>query len=593
MMRRVPEVLDCWFESGAMPYAQSHYPFENKAFFEKHFPADFINEGLDQTRGWFYTLTILAAALFGRPAFKNCIVTGLVLASDGKKMSKSLKNYTDPSEALNKFGADAIRIFLVHSGVIKADDLRYSDEGVREVLKSIILPLWNAYSFFVTYANIDGITPGAPPENPANPLDRWILSAAQTLIGKVDAALSAYTLDKAIDPIVEFIDLLNNWYIRRSRRRFWRSENDTDKADAYACLHAALTTLISVAAPFMPFTTEAIYQNLIRKGSGEWGVGSRESHSDNLYSHGEPPNISNPPSPIPHPPYSSSPHSPLPTPHSPSSPSSPRSPSISIHLTDWLQPDESRIDRELEFKMSAVQKAVSMGRALRSAQNIKVRQPLQRVEMVTRDAAQMAALVEMRDIILEELNVKEVIFRDNEADLVEYQAKANFRVLGKELGKDMKAAGAQIEALPRADIEALLAGGVVTLEVAGRRVELTAAKLEVKRIEKSGLKVLNEGSLTVALDTVIGAALWNEGAVRDLVRGIQNIRKESGLEVSDRITLTIFGSAKLEAAQREFRDFIASETLALKLEWGQRDGMIEVEAGEERWLVCVERAGRE
>jgi isoleucyl-tRNA synthetase len=531
VMSRIPEVLDCWFESGAMPYAQSHYPFENKEFFENHFPADFITEGLDQTRGWFYTLTILGAALFKRPAFKNCIVTGLVLANDGKKMSKSLRNYTDPMEVVNHSGADALRIFLIHSAVIKAEDLRYSDEGVRDVLKSIILPLWNAYSFFVTYANIDGISPGAPPDNPANPLDKWILSAAQTLIIKVDAALSAYTLDKAIDPIVEFIDLLNNWYIRRSRRRFWRSENDGDKVEAYSSLYAALKTLISVACPFMPFTTEAIYQNL--KGN--------------------------------------------------------RKDPISIHLTDWPVADEKRIDRQLEFKMAVVQHSVAIGRALRSKYDVKVRQPLRMVELVTRDEAERGALSEMREIIGEELNVKEVVFGDNEADLVEYEAKANFRVLGKELGANMKAAAAQIASLPRGDIEKILSGGEVEITVAGVGVKLNAAKLDIKRIEKSGLKVLNEGSLTVALDTEITEDLQSEGDVRDLVRGVQNIRKESGLNVSDRITLYLHGSAKLEAAYKQFTSYIASETLATKIVWGATGGTTCLPASAGAWLVKVEK----
>jgi isoleucyl-tRNA synthetase len=207
IMTRIPDVLDCWFESGAMPYAQNHYPFENKEFFESHFPADFINEGLDQTRGWFYTLTVLGAALFKKPAFKNCIVSGLVLSSDGKKMSKSQRNYTDPMEVVNSFGADALRLFLMHSAIVKADDLRYSDEGVREVMKSILIPLWNAYSFFVTYANIDAISPSGAPEDPANPLDKWILSVAETFVEKVGNALDAYDMSKAVDPILEFIDL--------------------------------------------------------------------------------------------------------------------------------------------------------------------------------------------------------------------------------------------------------------------------------------------------------------------------------------------------------------------------------------------------
>lgn len=527
-MHRIPEVLDCWFESGAMPYAQNHYPFENKEFFESHFPADFINEGLDQTRGWFYTLTILAAALFDKPAFKNCIVSGLVLASDGKKMSKSLRNYTDPMEVVNNFGADALRLFLMHSAVVKADDLRYSDDGVRDVLKSILIPLWNSYSFFVTYANIDKFVAQGRPENPSNPLDRWILSVSETLIEKVSQALDAYDMSRAIDPIVEFIDLLNNWYIRRSRRRFWRSENDSDKAEAYGTLYSVLKTLTLVAAPFMPFTTEAIWQNL-------------RSESD----------------------------------------------SPSVHLADFPRLQEAYRDRELEFKMSVVQRTVSMGRSLRYQQNIKVRQPLKTVELVTRSPEEKKVLLEMEEIIREELNVKNVIFRDNEEDLVEYQAKANFRVLGKELGKDMKAVAERIESLSQREIQGLLDGAVLSIEVAGRSVDLTTDKLDIRRIEKANLKVLNEGTLTVGLDTEVTEELSMEGDVRDLVRSVQNLRKESGFAVTDRIVLRLHGSPRLKKAWETYSDYIASETLAVSVQWGSVDGMVSIEAGDEAWSVAL------
>ncbi|MDR2343775.1 MAG: class I tRNA ligase family protein, partial [Spirochaetaceae bacterium] len=536
VMRRVPEVLDCWFESGAMPYAQSHYPFENKEFFEKHFPADFINEGLDQTRGWFYTLTILAAALFQRPAFKNCVVSGLVLAGDGKKMAKSLRNYTDPMDAVNTFGADALRLFLIHSAVVKADDLRYSDEGVREVLKSILLPLWSAYGFFVTYANIDGVKPAPPPNEPANPLDKWILSEAQTLVSRVGDALDAYDLSRAIDPIIGFIDLLNNWYIRRSRRRFWRSgaaAEDNDKAEAYAALLEALLTLIKTAAPFMPFTAEMLWQNLRREN--------------------EP---------------------------------------VSVHLADWPLPQKKRLDPALEFKMSCVKRAVTLGRALRSAYNVKNRQPLRMVSLVTRDGAEKNALLEMENIIREELNVKKVVWDDREEDLVEYEAKANFRVLGKELGRDMEAAAEKIAQLNRAEIQSILEGSILSIEVGGRAIDLSAGKLDVKRIEKTGLKVINEGSLTVALDTEITEELALEGLARDLVRGVQNLRKESGLEVSDRICLYLSGPPRLKRALDAYSEYISGETLAVETSYAaaaESAGWTPVEAGGETWLIRLEK----
>ncbi|MDR1802736.1 MAG: isoleucine--tRNA ligase, partial [Treponema sp.] len=536
IMKRIPEVLDCWFESGAMTYAQNHYPFENKEFFESHFPADFISESLDQTRGWFYTLTVLSAALFKKPAFKNCIVSGIVLASDGRKMSKNLKNYTDPAELLDSYGADAVRLFLVHSALLKAEDLRFSDDGVRDVLKSIILPIWNAYSFFVTYASIDGITPTHAPEDPANPLDKWILSEAENMVDQCTSALDAYDLSKAVDAIMQFIEYLNNWYIRRSRRRFWKSvgpESDTDKNEAYGTLYGVLKTLITVAAPFIPFATDAIWQNL----------------------------------------------------RAPSDPES-------VHLTDFPVPREERRDRELEFKMKVVQHAVSMGRALRAQYNIKVRQPLKSVELVTLNPEEKKVLLEMEEIIREELNVKNVIFRDNEEDLVEYEAKANFRVMGKELGKNMKAAAEKIASLSQSEIQGLLKGATLSLELGegGRSIDITAEKLDIRRLEKANLKVLNEGTLTVGLDTEITAELSREGDVRDLVRGVQNLRKESGLEVTDRIVLTLFGSQRLKSAWEAFSDYVASETLSSKMAWAEREPMTDIEAGDEKWRVIIEKA---
>jgi isoleucyl-tRNA synthetase len=531
-MKRIPEVLDCWFESGAMPYGQHHYPFENKAHFEAHFPADFISESIDQTRGWFYTLVVLGAALFEKPAFNNVIVSGLILDSEGKKMSKSARNYTDPSEVIDTYGADAMRLFLVDSAVLKAEDLRYSDAGVKEVVKNVIIPLWNAYSFFVTYANIDGVTVDGSPANPENQLDRWILSEAERMVAEVTAQLDAYDLQRAADGFIGFIDLLNNWYIRRSRRRFWRSGDDADKRAAYQALHAALMKLVLAASPFIPFITEEIYGNL-------------------------------------------------------------RTPSMpeSIHLCPFPVADQSRRDRDLEARMQATVKAVSMGRSLRTEYSLKTRQPLSALHIVTRDAAERAALAGMEDLIREELNVKTVIFRENEEELVEYRAKANFRVLGKLLGKSMKAAAARIEALTVPEIRSLLDGRPLSIEVDGQAVTLPPDGVEVVRTEKENLKVINEGSLTVALDPVLTPALVQEGIVRDLVRGIQNLRKESGLEVTDRIELALDGPAAVREAAEAFREHLLAETLAVSVEWRKADGASPVECGDETCSVYVRRAG--
>lgn len=542
-MHRIPEVLDCWFESGAMPYAQNHYPFENKEYFESHFPADFISEGLDQTRGWFYTLTILAAALFDRPAFQNCIVSGLILSSDGKKMSKSLRNYTDPIDVINQFGCDAIRLFLMHSAAVKADDLKYSDDGVRDVLKGILIPLWNAYSFFVTYANIDDIVVqgnGFEKKLPLNTLDRWLLSISQKLIADVTEAMDNYDLSKAIDPIVYYIDQLNNWYIRRSRRRFWKSENDGDKKEAYETLYIALKTISLVSAPVIPFITEVIWQNLRTQDDVE-----------------------------------------------------------SVHLADYPVANEFFRDEQIEFQMATVQKAVSMGRSLRYQYNLKIRQPLKSVEFVTKNPDEKTVLLSMEDSIREELNVKKVVFHEREEELVEYRAKANFRTLGKELGPLMKEAAVIIQKLDAGAIQSILEGATLSIEVSGQLVDLSEDKIIVERIEKEKLKVVNDGTLTVALDSEITAELQMEGYVRDLVRGVQNLRKDSDLHVTDRIHLAVFcdeASMSVENAQilrsafDMFFDYISLETLCTSAEWKKQHNMTNVDAGELSWMVSLEKA---
>jgi isoleucyl-tRNA synthetase len=531
-LRRIPEVLDCWFESGAMPYGQVHYPFENKAKFESHFPADFINEGLDQTRGWFYTLTILAAGLFDKPAFQNCVVSGLVLASDGKKMSKSLRNYTDPAEVMDKFGADALRLFLMLSGVTKAEDLRYSDDGVRDVLREILLPLWNAYSFFVTYANLDRVTPTGLIASPSNPLDGWILSELEKLTEKVTTELDSYEVTKAVEGLVSFLDLLNNWYIRRSRRRFWKTGSDS--AEAYETLYRVLKRFVTLLAPVIPFTAEEIWQNLK-------------------------------------------------TPQDPDS----------VHLADWPHSEPERRRAELEVKMEVSRRTVSMGRALRNTHNLKTRQPLKAVYLVTRDPAEKAVLREMEDLIREELNVKEVVFQDNEESLVEYSAKANFKVLGKVLGPAMKAASERIEALAPEEILTLLDGASLHLDVDGRSVELTQESVLVNRREKANLKVINEGSLTLALDSEISPELKLEGHIRDLIRAVQNARKESGLDVSDRVRLVFGGASVVHEALETFGKFLSEETLAKSWTWSEEtrpDTAVVSESGDEAYWFVLEKA---
>ena len=530
-MQRIPDVLDCWFESGSMPYAQNHYPFENKEHFEQNFPANFISEGLDQTRGWFYTLTILAAALFDGPAFEKVIVNGLVLAEDGKKMSKSARNYSDPVEVINKFGADALRLFLMNSAVVRAEDLKYSDDGVLDILKSIIIPLWNAYSFFVTYANLDKAAPTGAPEEPDNPLDSWILSEVEKLTFEVTEQLDAYELQRAIAPILNFIDLLNNWYIRRSRRRFWRSENDSDKEQAYQTLYHVLMRLVTVASPFIPFVTDEIYMNLKPEGACD-----------------------------------------------------------SVHLCDWPEYNESKRDYELETKMAVTRQAVSMGRALRSMHSLKTRQPLKALNLVTRNDKEKLVLREMVDIISEELNVKEVIFRDNEEELVEYSAKANFKVLGKSLGPNMKTAAAAIAELKPSEIQSLLDGATLSLDLSFGSLDLTEESVVIQRNERENMKVLNEGSLTIALDSEMTEELLQEGMVRDIVRSVQNMRKDRDLDVTDRINLSISGNDRLKAAVTAFQDYLTAETLTDKWIWEEVSDAQKVECGEEECLISLKKA---
>ena len=508
--RRTPEVLDCWFESGSMPYAQNHYPFEHREMVEEHFPADFIAEGLDQTRGWFYTLTVLSTILFDGPAFRNVVVNGLVLAEDGKKMSKRLKNYPDPSKVMEEHGADALRLFLLSSPVVRAEDLCFSEDGVRECLRAIIIPLWNSYSFFVTYARVDGWTPaddGAPPANPSNVLDRWILSRLQQAVADIRERMDGYDLQRAAQRFIGLIEELTNWYIRRSRRRFWKSSNDTDKAEAYATLHHVLVSFAKLAAPFIPFVTEAIYRNLRTPAMPE-----------------------------------------------------------SVHLCDIPDVDQSLLDAELSEQMAHVMTAVSLGRHLRTQTSLRVRQPLQNAVLVSADPTVQRHLEQMKHVVAEELNVKTVDVRADEEELVNLEAKANFKALGPRLGKSMPKAAAAISALDPAAIASLRAGGALHLALDdGQDLEITLADVLVQRREKEGMTVANEGNITVALDTRLTDALLREGWARELVSRIQNLRKEAGLAVEDRIVVHHQLPPEPKAAIDEFADTVMRETLAVEL----------------------------
>jgi len=509
-LRRIPEVLDCWFESGSMPYAQKHYPFENQSEFESNFPADFIAEGLDQTRGWFYTLVVLGAALFDKPAFSNVVVNGLILAEDGQKMSKRKKNYPDPVDVFESLGADALRLFFLGSPVVRGEDLKFSEDAVKEELRGVLIPVWNAYSFFVTYANLDGWTPAenpTPPEKPTNSLDRWILSSLSQMIGEITENMDAYNLQKAANRFEKFVDDLTNWYIRRSRRRFWKSQNDADKKDAYATLHFVLIRFCQTAAPFIPFITEEMYRNLKTEKMPE-----------------------------------------------------------SVHLCDYPACDDACRDETLERQMELTMETVSMGRHLRAQRSLRVRQPLSRVLVVASNPDDRRLLEGTSEIIAEELNVKKVDVNEDDSELVTLSVKANFKSLGPKLGKRMKFAAAAISALDGSGVEALTRDGRMSLQLPDGELDISLDDVILQRDERPGMCVATNNHLTVALDANLTDALKKEGLARELVSRVQNIRKDFAFEVSDRID--IFYNAHdtaLRNSIEEFGDYIRNETLAIDI----------------------------
>jgi isoleucyl-tRNA synthetase len=509
-MRRVSEVLDCWFESGSMPFAQIHYPFENKERFERRFPADFIAEGLDQTRGWFYTLLILSTAIRDQAPFENCVVTGMVLAEDGRRMSKSQKNYPDPIHVLNDYGADALRAYLINSPLVKAEPLRFAEAGVRESVRTVLLPLWNSYSFFTTYAEADGITPqdlrSAPNLVDRPEIDRWIISILQSLVADVNREMEAYRLFAVVPPIIGFVGDLTNWYIRRSRRRFWAhrgSADDTDKMAAFATLYEVLAMFSRVAAPILPFVTEEIYQGLVRRVDPD-----------------APP---------------------------------------SVHLTDYPEADLDAIDETLERSMAIVRKVVNLGRGLRKRHDLRVRQPLSSVTVVTRSAEEQAAVANHAELIAEELNVASVEVHADETGLVDFSAKANFKKLGPRYGKDMKTVAAIIADLDHDAIVGLLDSG--TLSVGD--FAFTEDDIVVSRTPRAGTVVASEGSITVAFDSTITQGLAIEGIARELVNRIQGMRRNLDLDVTDRIEIEwASDAADVVSAFESHADLIAGEVLA-------------------------------
>uniref|UniRef100_UPI0035651647 DUF5915 domain-containing protein n=1 Tax=Pontiella sp. TaxID=2837462 RepID=UPI0035651647 len=513
----------------SMPYAQNHYPFENKDHFEANFPADFIAEGLDQTRGWFYTLMVLSTALFDKPAFKNVVVNGLVLAEDGHKMSKSKKNYPDPMHVINEYGADALRLYMINSPIVRGESLRFSEEGVKHSLRHLLLPWWNAYSFFITYANIDGWTPAQSVPERDNLMDRWIQSSLARLEQQVTEAMDRYDLQAAVRPFVAFIEDLTNWYIRRSRRRFWKTEDDTDKVQAYSTLYDVLLGLCKIAAPFTPFISETIYQNLTGWNVGKSKVESQETDlgpSDlQTFDHPE-----------------------------------------SVHLCDFPTAADAKRDEVLEGQMAMVMSAVEQGRTLRAEYKLKNRQPLAKMHVVCDDAKLLANIQALESLIADELNVRAVEFGTDSSELATIQAKPNFKQLGPKLGPLMKKAVPLINSLTDAQIAQISAGETVAVELDGQTVELTSDDIEIVRNPKEGMAVSAEGALVVGLDTQLNDDLIAEGLAREFVNKVQNLRKEMDLEITQRINIVFGSDAEISRAVSGYSDYIAGETLALSCE---------------------------
>ena len=537
-MRRENDLIDVWFDSGAMPYAQAHDPFEvSGEEFRKRFPADFIAEGVDQTRGWFFTLHALATMLFDSVAFRNIISNGLVLDKNGNKMSKRLGNAVDPFEVMDKYGPDAVRWYMI-SNSQPWDNLKFDPEGVDEVRRKFFGTLYNTYSFFALYANVDGFT-GAEPEIPVArrpEIDRWIISARNTLVAEVSARLEDFDPTPAARMIQEFVDeKLSNWYVRLNRKRFWGGGLTDDKLAAYQTLYTCLETVASLMAPFAPFMADRLFTDLN-------AVSNRHSGS--------------------------------------------------VHLNCYPVSDASLIDSELEEMMAAAQQISSMVLALRRKVNIKVRQPLTKIIIPVLDERMGRQIEKVKGLIMNEVNVKEVELITDTAGIITKRIKPNFKTLGPRYGKQMKQIAALVAGFTQEQIAAIEASDRYTLEVGGEQLEVTRADFEITSEDMPGWLVASEGRLTVALDVTITEALQREGIARELINRIQNLRKESGFEVTDKIRVEIGRCELVEEAVKDFHDYIATQTLAAELtlaETPQGDFVREVDLDERPVTIAVTR----
>lgn len=530
--KRISEVFDCWFDAGSMPYGQNHYPFENKDLTERTFPADFIAEGVDQTRGWFYTLTILAVALFDQPAFKNVIANGILLAEDGNKMSKRLKNYPEPELVINKYGADAVRLYMLNSPAVKADDLRFSERGVELVLRQVLIPFWNAHSFFITYARINQWKPVHKRGRPSAVIDRWILSQLNRLVHEVEEGMDHYDLSLAVEPFVGFIDQLTNWYIRRSRRRFWSDQDTQDRREAFETLYHVLIALCKIAAPYIPFLSEAIFLNLRTSDMPE-----------------------------------------------------------SVHLCDFpgYQPEER--DLNLEEGMDALLLVVSLGHALRKEHKLKVRQPLPTVHIVCPEPLKFQFLIEERHLIADELNVKTVELHHQKKDFIKLTVKPNFKVLGKKVGRHMKEVQLLISNFSQAEIHHLDEGGTIQLQIGeGDKVAISREEVEIAHSVEEGWIAMNAGSLTVALDTELNEELILEGIAREIVNKINTMRREANFQVTDRIRVKLAATELIQKSLSIHGAYVREEVLAVEMSYGATCEGTQWDINGEPAAISIEKA---
>ncbi len=508
-MRRVPDLIDVWFDSGSMPVAQWHYPFENQDLFERQFPADFICEAVDQTRGWFYSLHAISALLFDRESYRNVICLGLILDGEGRKMSKSLGNIANPWDAINTHGADALRWYL-YTASPPGNERRYSADLVGEVVRSFTLTLWNVYSFFVTYANLDRWQPGRMDNPTYNSLDKWLLSSLNALVRDVTEAYERYDVPGATRPLEDFVEALSTWYLRRSRRRFWKSESDTDKQAAYSTLYAALVTLAKLLAPAMPFLAEELYQNLVRSVE----------------------------------------------------PGAPES----VHLAEWPQANEALIDESLNREMALVMKLVSLGHSARQKANRKVRQPLAEAAFAVGRPDERHAVETYADLIADELNVKRVRLLDASGEAATFALKPLPKQLGQKYGSKFPAIQKALLALDAASVApTLLAGQPLQVNVNGEAFDILPEEVEVRAEAKAGFVVAAEGAYLAALVTDLTPELVREGLAREFVRRVQDLRKQVDLEVADRIKLYVEATPGLQEAIEAHRDYVTAETLTVLL----------------------------